>query len=70
VNQLNIGRQNILQAKAIDGVGVASTDFHDAVMLPSIGNAMNLLGGPGNEFWISEFVYISHVEPSTRIDSV
>ena len=32
VDQFDVGRQQILQAEAVDGVGVAAADFHDAVV--------------------------------------
>ena len=60
VNQLDVRRQHVLQAEAIDGVGVAAADLHDAIVPAGVGEAINLFGSFGDQFWISEFVYISH----------
>ena len=53
--------QHIFQAEAVDGVSVAAANLHDAVVPAGIREAMNLFGSFGDQFWISEFVYISHV---------
>ena len=49
VNQFDIGGKDVFQAEAVDGVGVAAADFHDAVLARGVGEAANFFRGPGNQ---------------------
>ena len=60
VDQLDVFGEDVFEAEAIDGVGVAAADFHDAVVARGIGETANFFRGPGDEFGIAEFIYIAH----------
>ena len=45
VNQLDVRRQQVLQAEAIDGVRVAAAHFHEAIVASRIGEPADLVGG-------------------------
>ena len=40
--------QEILQAEAIDGVGVAAAHFHESIVAAGIGQTADLFGGAGD----------------------
>ena len=61
MNQFDVRRQQILQAEAIDGVGVAAAHFHEAVVALGIGQAADLLGGFRDHAGFAEFVDKFHV---------
>ena len=58
-----IGRQQILQAEAVDRVGVAAAHFHEAIVPLRIGQPADLVGGPGDQFRFAKLVDKSHGYP-------
>ena len=61
VDQLDILRENIFQAEAIDGMGVAAADFHDAVMTIGIGQTPDFFRSLGDDFGFAKFIDKFHV---------
>jgi hypothetical protein len=49
VHQLDVGWKQVLQAEAVDRVGVATANFHQPVMPLRIGAPADLLGACGDE---------------------
>ena len=60
VNQLNIFGKNVFQAEAIDRMGVAAANFHQAVMPRRIGQAADFVGRFIDQFGFAEFVNEFH----------
>ena len=56
MHQFDIRRKQILQAEAIDGVRVAAAHFHEAIVAFGIGQAADLLGGPGDDSGIAKLI--------------
>ena len=56
MNQLDIRRKYILQAEAIDRVGVPAANFHQAVVAIGIGEAADFFGGLGDQLGVAEFI--------------
>ena len=56
VNELDIGWQQILQAKAINSVSVSSAHFHDAIVTVSISQPTDFRGSPGNHLGFAKFI--------------
>src|ERR1700735_868460 len=61
MNEFNIGRKDILQPKAIDGVRVATTYLHDAIVPSRISETTNLLRSFRDQIGVAEFVHILHL---------
>ena len=67
VHQLDVRRQQILQAEAIDGVRVAAAHFHEPVVPVRIGEAADLLGGLRDHAGVAKFIDdISCIVPKVR----
>ena len=60
VDQFDVGRQQILQAEAVDGVGVAAAHLHEAVVPAGVGQAADLLGGLGDQLGLAKLIDESH----------
>ncbi len=60
VYQLDIGRQQILQAEAVDGVGVSPAHFHEAIVPAGIGEPTDFLSGFADYLGRTEFVDVFH----------
>ncbi len=61
MHQLDVGRQQILQPEAIDGVGVAAAHFHETVLPLRISQPADLIGGLRDDAGVAEFVDKFHV---------
>jgi hypothetical protein len=60
VYQFDIGRKQILEAEAVDRMGVPAAHFHHAVVPGGIGQAADLLGRFGDQFGLTEFIDVFH----------
>ena len=56
VNQLDIRRKNVFQAKAINGVRMAAAHFHEAVMPAGVSEAANFFCGFLNQVRIAKLI--------------
>ena len=66
VDQFDVGRQQILQAKPVDGVSVSAAYFHEPVVPLGIGQPADLVGGPGDQLGFAKLVDKSHGQSSCR----
>src|SRR5271154_5781382 len=60
VNEFHIGRKQVFQTEAVDGMRMAAAYFHDAIMPLRIGEPPDFLAGFTDEFRSSKFVHELH----------
>ena len=62
MNQLDVRGQDVLEAESVDRVRVPAADLHQAIVPPRVGEAADLVGRPGDDIRVAEFVYVFHAD--------
>jgi hypothetical protein len=66
MDQFDIFRKNILKPKAIDGVRVAATDFHETIVPIAAGETPDFLSRLRNQFGFAKLINKSHADPPSQ----
>ena len=67
VDQVDIGRQQILKPKPVDGVCMSAANFHDAVMPVGIGEPADFFGSSPDDFRFAKLVNKFHDAKSSLL---
>ena len=60
IAEFDVRGQQIFEAEAVNGVGVASANLHETIMTPGIREAADFVGGSGDALRLAKFVYKFH----------
>ena len=60
VDQLDVGREDVLEAETVDGVRMSAAHLHDPVVAARVRQPADLLAGPGDDLGVPELVHESH----------